>query len=185
MKIEDQKKLNRVKYKSLRDKSTSFERQQVKRNVELFLEKKSKEKNFDGYIAIYWPLQNEVDLRSLKANYSIALPRCNDDKKIDFYIWNESPLIDDFEGIPAPKNDFLLAPKDISLIFAPCLSIDKNFVRLGYGGGYFDKLRGDISWNNIECVGVLTAKCVSKDFLPKSSHDIPLSGYITDKEILI
>ena len=142
-------------------------------------------KKFDGYIAIYWPIQNEVDLRSIKAKYSLALPRCTANKTLEFYIWDESPLENDYEGIPTPKNNFLLEPKDISLIFAPCLSIDKRFIRLGYGGGYFDKLRGNILWNKIQCVGVLTANCVSNDFLVKSKLDIPLSGYITDKEILI
>lgn len=185
MRIEDHKKLNRVKYKSLRDTSTNFERESVKKNVELFLKNKSREKILEGYIAIYWPIQNEVDLRSIKAKYSLALPRCTSNKKLEFYIWDESPLENDCEGIPAPKNDFLLEPKDISLIFAPCLSIDKRFIRLGYGGGYFDKLRGDILWNKIQCVGVLTANCVSNDFLVKTKLDIPLSGYITEKEILV
>jgi len=47
------------------------------------------------------------------------------------------------------------------MIFVPCLSVDKNLIRLGYGGGYFDELRRDDDWRNVPCFGVLTSSCVS------------------------
>ena len=71
------------------------------------------------------------------------------------------------------------------MIFIPCLSVDKNLTRLGYGGGYFDRLRNDKNWRTIPCIGVLTSNCVSHDFLTKADWDIPLSGFITEKEILV
>ena len=66
-----------------------------------------------------------------------------------------------------------------------CLSIDKNLTRLGYGGGYFDKLRRDKNWRNVPCIGVLTSNCVSKIPLTRAYWDIPLSGFITEKEIFV
>ena len=75
--------------------------------------------------------------------------------------------------------------KEISLIFVPCLSVDKKFTRLGYGGGYFDILRQNKSWKDIPCIGVLTSNCVSKELLTRAEWDIPLSGIITEKEILV
>jgi len=71
------------------------------------------------------------------------------------------------------------------MIFVPCLSVDKNLIRLGYGGGYFDKLRRDNDWRNIPCIGVLTSNCVSTIPLPRAEWDIPLSGFITEKEIFV
>ena len=73
----------------------------------------------------------------------------------------------------------------ISMIFVPCLSVDKNLTRLGYGGGYFDKLRGDNDWGNVPCIGVLTSNCVSTIPLTRAEWDIPLSGFITEKEIFV
>ena len=67
------------------------------------------------------------------------------------------------------------------MILVPCLSVDKNLTRLGYGGGYFDTLRRDKDWRNIPCIGVLTSNCVSTIPLTRAEWDIPLSGFITEK----
>ena len=48
------------------------------------------------------------------------------------------PLTKDSEGILSPNNSSPLSHLQISMIFVPCLSVDKNLIRLGYGGGYFD-----------------------------------------------
>ena len=71
------------------------------------------------------------------------------------------------------------------MILVPCLSVDKNLTRLGYGGGYFDKLRTDYNWRNVPCIGVLTSNCVSTIPLTRAEWDIPLSGFITEKEIFV
>ena len=102
-----------------------------------------------------------------------------------FYPWDEKPLTKDFEGILSPNNSSPLSHLQISMIFVPCLSVDKNLTRLGYGGGYFDKLRRDNDWGNVPCIGVLTSNCVSNNLLIKADWDIPLSGFITEKEILV
>ena len=85
----------------------------------------------------------------------------------------------------APNNSNLLNSSQISYIFIPCLSVDKKLNRLGYGGGYYDKLRSNKDWRLIPSIGVLTDKCVSKNFLTKEKWDIPLNGFITDNEISI
>ncbi len=38
---------------------------------------------------------------------------------------------------------------------------------------------------NVPCVGVLTSNCVSTIPLAKAEWDIPLSGFITEKEIFV
>ena len=130
-------------------------------------------------------LRNEIDIRSLKENISLALPRCKGKKELLFYPWDETTLTKDSEGILSPDNSFPLSHKQISMIFVPCLSVDKNLIRLGYGGGYFDKLRTDNNWRNVPCIGVLTSNCVSAIPLTRAEWDIPLSGFITEKEIFV
>ena len=126
-----------------------------------------------------------MDIRSLKDKFSLALPRCKYKKELLFYPWDERPLTKDYEGIHSPNNSFSLNPTQISLSFVPCLSVDKNLTRLGYGGGYFDKLRTDNNWRNVPCIGVLTSNCVSMIPLTRAEWDIPLSGFITAKEIFV
>ena len=184
MTIFEKKNLERDNFRKLRDEISLNQRGNVEKNVKLYVDSFLNEYKNIGYIGIYWPLENEVDLRSLKEKNSLALPRCKD-KKLLFYPWDEKPLTKDSEGILSPNNSFSLSHKQISLILVPCLSVDKNLTRLGYGGGYFDKLRRDKNWRNVPCIGVLTSNCVSTTKLTRAKWDIPLSGFITEKEIFV
>ena len=185
MTISEKKKLERQTFRKLRDENFLNQRENVEKNVKLYVDSFIKEYKNIGYIAIYWPLRNEVDIRSLKEKFSLALPRCKDKNELLFYPWDEEPLTKDYEGILSPNNSFSLSYNQISMIFVPCLSVDKNLTRLGYGGGYFDKLRRNNDWRNIPCIGVLTSNCVSKIPLTRAEWDIPLSGFITEKEIFV
>ncbi len=185
MTIIEKKNLERKYFRKLRNESSIIARNNVKINVKNYLDLFLKKTKKINYIGIYWPLKNEVDLRSLKDRFSLALPRCEKNKKLSFYSWNENPLTLDFEGILAPEQSNLLTYQDISMIFIPCLSIDMNLTRLGYGGGYFDKLRKDKYWRAIPCIGLLTSNCVSKIPLTRADWDIPLTGFITEKEITL
>ena len=179
------KSFERVKFKKIMSESSLLERESVKENVEKFITTLDRKKWINKFFAIYWPLKDEVDLRILKRKYPLALPKCNSSKRIDFYAWDDTPLIKDKEGIFSPNNSKLLNSRQISYIFVPCLSVDKKLHRLGYGGGYYDKLRANKDWRLIPCIGVLTSKCVSKSFLTKDKWDIPLSGFITNNQISI
>ncbi len=185
MTIFEKKKLERHTFRKLRDEISLDQKENVKKNVKLFVDSFIKERRNIGYIAIYWPFKNEVDIRSLKENISLALPRCKGKNELLFHQWDEKPLIKDSEGILSPNNSFSLSHKQISMIFVPCLSVDRNLTRLGYGGGYFDKLRRDKNWRNVPCIGVLTSNCVSKIPLTRAEWDIPLSGFITENEIFV
>ena len=185
MTISEKKKLERHTFRKLRDEISINQRENVVKNVKLYVDSFIKEYKNIGYIAIYWPLRNEVDIRSLQEKFSLALPRCKDKNELLFYPWDEEPLTKDFEGILSPNNSFSLSYNQISMILVPCLSVDENLTRLGYGGGYFDKLRRDKNWRNIPCIGVLTSNCVSRVPLTRAEWDIPLSGFITEKEIFV
>jgi len=185
MAIFEKKRLERDIFRKLRSEISLNQKENVEMNVKLYVDSFINEYKNIGYIAIYWPLKNEVDIRSLKEKYSLALPRCKDKKELFFYPWNEKPLSKDSEGILSPNNFFSLSHKEISMIFVPCLSVDKNLTRLGYGGGYFDKLRRDKNWRNVPCIGVLTSSCVSANPLTRAEWDVPLSGFITEKEIFV
>ena len=185
MTIFEKKKYERDMFRKLRDNSFPNQMENVERNVKIYIDSFLKKDKNIGYIAIYWPLKNEVDIRSLKEKIPLALPKCNDKKELLFYPWDENPLTKDYEGILSPNNSFSLSHKEISMILVPCLSVDKNLIRLGYGGGYFDKLRSAKNWRHVPCVGVLTSGCVSPNPLTRAEWDIPLSGFITEKEIFV
>ena len=185
MTIFEKKNMERDAFRKIRDEISISQRENVEKNVKLFVESFVNQYKITGYIGIYWPLKNEIDIRSLKEKNSLALPRCNDKKQLLFYPWDEKPLTKDSVGILSTNNSVSLSHEQINLILVPCLSVDKNLIRLGYGGGYFDKLRRDENWRNVPCIGVLTSNCVSKIPLTRAEWDIPLSGFITEKEIFV
>ncbi len=185
MNIFEQKNILRSKYKLIRNNCSYEEKINVQKNIEKYLSSCRFNKNLSKYIGIYWPIKNEIDLRNLKQKYALALPKCQPQRKLKFHAWDESPLKNDLEGIPYPDNLYPLNYSQLSMVFIPCLSIDKEFYRLGYGGGYFDKLRANKNWNNVPAIGVLTSSCFSNDLIIRSEFDVPLCGYITDKEIVV
>ena len=77
MTIFENKKLEREKFRKLRDGNSLKQIENVEKNVRLYVDFFVKDYKNINYLAIYWPLKNEVDLRSLKKkNFSLALPRC-------------------------------------------------------------------------------------------------------------
>ena len=185
MLISEKKNIERKIFKNLREKDSSIDMKNVSINVKRYVDSVFSKGLKNKYIAIYWPLRNEIDLRSLGDKYSLALPRCNKNKSLLFCVWDKKLLTKDSQGILAPDPSNKLSYEQISMIFVPCLSVDKKLIRLGYGGGYFDKLREDKNWRAIPCIGILTSKCISHNLLTRADWDIPLSGVITEKEILV
>ena len=102
-----------------------------------------KEKISNKIIGGYYPVNFEIDdlalLRKFKKNkFNISLPVIKKNFQMDFYPWSFSePLKINRYGIPEPETKNIVYP-DVLLI--PLLAFDKNLNRLGYGGGYYDRL---------------------------------------------
>jgi len=85
MTIFENKKLERDRFRKLRDGISINQRENVEKNVRLYVDSFINRYKNIGYIAIYWPLKNEVDIRSLKKKFTLALPRCKDKKELLFF----------------------------------------------------------------------------------------------------
>lgn len=72
-------------------------------------------------------------------------------------------------------------PKENDIAIIPALSVDKNFNRIGYGKGYYDRFLKDFN-------GISICPCYSEmftDTLPADENDIKVSIIVTDKEVLL
>ena len=102
-----------------------------------------REKITTKIIGGYYPVNFEIDdlslLREFKKNkFNISLPIIKKNFQMDFYSWSFSePLKINKYGIPEPESKNIVYP-DVLLI--PLVAFDKNLNRLGYGGGYYDRL---------------------------------------------
>ena len=146
-----------------------------------------KEKITKKIIGGYYPVNFEVDdlelLKKFEKNrFNISLPVIKKNFQMNFYRWSFSELLKvNKYGIPEPETKNIVYP-DILLI--PLLAFDKNLNRLGYGGGYYDRLIEKLSKKkNIIKIGL--ALSIQKiDKVPINVFDQKLDYIVTNKNIL-
>ncbi|WP_415308708.1 5-formyltetrahydrofolate cyclo-ligase [Candidatus Pelagibacter sp. Uisw_099_02] len=136
----------------------------------------------------YYPVNFEIDdltiLRKFEKNrFLISLPVIKKNFQMDFYKWTFSdPLKINKYGIPEPEIKNIIYP-DILLI--PLVGFDKNLNRLGYGGGYYDRLIKKLSKKkNILKIG-LAFSTQEIDKVPINAYDQKLDYIVTNKNTII
>ena len=182
--IKTRKEIKRKEYNLIRYSNSSLIHERIKSNVKSALQILLKKYHVEGkYIGIYWPLEGEVDIRFIKENnkQKIALPSSSKVQGIKYHNWSHNQLELDSNKIPAPHRENAIKPNDISIIFVPAIAIDQEGYRLGYGGGYFDRLRQKDLWLSIPSFVVISNNCISKEPLPRDTWDLPFNGWISEK----
>ena len=181
--IKTKKELKRNEYNLIRYSNSSLIHEKIKLKVKSALKELIKKYHIEGkYIGIYWPLKGEVDIRFIKElnNQKIALPSSSKVKGLKYHHWSNNQLELDSNKIPAPLREKAIRPSDISILFVPAIAIDLDGYRLGYGGGYFDRLRKKDLWISIPSFVVISNNCISKKPLPREEWDLPFNGWISE-----
>jgi 5-formyltetrahydrofolate cyclo-ligase len=137
-------------------------------------------------LGLYWPLNGEADLRQLAEHPGLrdhlALPRVAGGH-LRYRQWQPgAALSPDDTGIPAPEHGPDLEASALGLLLAPALAFDQRGFRLGYGGGWFDRLRSDPQWQAIPALTVLPAACLVAE-LPREPWDVPFAGWLDEQGI--
>ncbi len=178
------KEIKRKKYKSIRNSNTPLIHEEIKLNVKSALNILLNQFHVDGkFIGIYWPLKNEIDIRFIKEinTQKVALPSSSKTEGISYRPWSNNQLELDANNIPAPTREKAIKADDIGIILVPAIAIDQEGYRLGYGGGYFDRLRKTDLWLSIPSFVVISNNCISRDPLPRERWDVPFNGWISEK----
>ena len=155
----------------------------INKIINLFKKENITKKNIGGYYPINFEIDDLDMLKEFeKKNFNISLPKIKKNFDMDFYRWSFSePLKINKYGIPEPKSSTVVFP-DILLI--PLVAFDNRLNRLGYGGGYYDRLIEKYSKRK-KILKIGLALSIQKiNEIPITKYDKKLDYIVTDKYIL-
>lgn len=139
-------------------------------------------------VLAYCSFRGEPDLgQLLQQQRSWGLPRC-EGQDLKWHRWFPTctwALRPGTYGIvePDPASP-LVDPDRVGLILVPCLACDVNGYRLGYGGGFYDRMLSEATWANKITIGIVY-EYARLPQVPRETWDIPLSGICTESGLFL
>lgn len=136
----------------------------------------------------YCSFNNEPDLSVLLSKRRVwGLPRC-EEKTLVWHRWfprSRWPLRSGAYGITEPDpNSPLVEPYNVDLILVPCVACDVDGYRLGYGGGFYDRMLSDRLWKDKTTIGIVF-EYARLPQLPRDAWDVPLNGICTESGLFL
>ena len=135
-------------------------------------------------VLAYFSIRQEPDLSVLFASAKTwGFPRCVG-KRLTWHSWSPDDSLAlqiGAYGIPEPHPDALtLVPEQVDVILVPAIACDTRGYRLGYGGGFYDRLLTSPAWAEKTTIGIVF------DFaylptLPEDGWDQPLTAVCTER----
>lgn len=132
-------------------------------------------------ILAYFSFRQEPDLsRLFTKTCQWGFPRCVE-KSLSWHLWKPGePLQKENYGILEPHPDSpSLQPDEVDLILVPAVACDARGYRLGYGGGFYDRLLSSPEWASKPTLGIVF-EFARLPQLPVDSWDKPLHGICTE-----
>lgn len=153
-------------------------------------------------VGLYVSIDNEVDPSSLLlaahlSEKAVFLPVVDQQRRAICFVQyrKNEPLVEGAFGIREP----LLSPAEqrlqeadalpippLDILFLPLVAFDPSGCRLGYGGGYYDRLLA----HQQQALGYkplligLAYHCQQVPVLPRDPHDVPMDWVVTERECL-
>jgi 5-formyltetrahydrofolate cyclo-ligase len=138
-------------------------------------------------ILAFASIRNEVRTQSSmqaawEAGKRVALPRVVGDELRLYLIDSETVLVEGPFSVPEPPETAAqVHPDEVDFALVPALAVDPRGYRIGYGGGYYDKL--------IPRLGGACTCAVAYDFqliseVPVLAFDVAVDLVVTDERVI-
>ena len=129
-------------------------------------------------VLTYLAFRNEPDLSSLVEMFPAirwVVPRVDGDR-LELHLLEPGRLVRHPFGMMEPSPDSpTVEPSALDIVLVPGVAFDRTGVRLGFGGGFYDRLLPRTSASR---VGVALDCCVT-DALPHEQHDQTMDWVVT------
>ena len=170
------KKFLRNKYKEIRKNIKDKEEQDnIIFNKIINLEEYKQSK----LVLTYVSLRDEVDTiklikHSLENGKQIAVPKCEGDNIVFYYINSLEDLEEASFGILEPKTNKMVTEFNNSICIVPGVAFDKENNRIGYGRGFYDRFLRN--YHRIK-IGLSYKECIC-DKIDVDENDVKMDKVI-------
>jgi 5-formyltetrahydrofolate cyclo-ligase len=138
-----------------------------------------------------WPLYHRCFEEATLQNIRLWVPRMETEGALSWHVWDSS--IPDFwettpYGLQQPsRHSTPVENIYLDAMFIPCQMLDASGIRLGYGGGYYDRQLA--RWQNEgilpkQRIGVVYHECFIPE-LPREAHDVPLTHHVGEQGLTV
>ncbi|WP_342766804.1 5-formyltetrahydrofolate cyclo-ligase [Deinococcus irradiatisoli] len=123
-------------------------------------------------VLAYRALPGEVDVSALSKDFTLLAPRAHflPTPRLTWHAWESASELSRFGALEPPLGTPELDLSIADTVLLPGLAFDAWGVRLGYGGGFYDRLLAN--WM-VRTVGV-APQALMVPALPRDPHDCPV-----------
>ena len=132
-------------------------------------------------------VRNEVRTRGIqdaawRVGKRVALPRVVDEDLSLLEVRPNTELVAGAFGVPEPpRSSDPIEPGDVDLAMIPALAVDPRGYRIGYGGGYYDRLLPRLTKAR-SCALAFDFQLVAE--VPELEFDAPVDIVVTDARVI-
>ncbi|MDD2431144.1 MAG: 5-formyltetrahydrofolate cyclo-ligase [Firmicutes bacterium] len=129
----------------------------------------------------YSSLPREIDTQYIwkyKDTKNLIFPKVDQGVLRLFMVESKEDLKPGVKGILEPFRGQEISPETPDFIIVPGVAFDKKGNRLGYGGGYYDKLLPSVL--GLKVGVVLERYCFPENTLTLETHDIPVDVVVSE-----
>jgi len=119
---------------------------------------------------------------ALAGGKTVALPRVDAHARMLELRAIRDPAVDvapGYQGIPEPRPSCpMLAPAAVDWVLVPGVAFDPAGRRLGYGGGFYDRLLPLLAAGAVRVAGAFDVQVVAR--VPAAPHDLVVNAVVTE-----
>ncbi len=137
-------------------------------------------------VLAYFSIRQEPDLRALwegKLGLDLGFPRCGEDSQLMWHRWQpgEALVAGAFGILEPPATAPEIQAAEVDWMLVPCVGCDRRGYRIGYGGGFYDRLLEKPEWRRVPTIGISFDFGIVEDF-GHESWDQPLNYICAEKQ---